>query len=259
MSETYNSNDPIEVAKGVFHLGVQDTPNSFSNIPYLIVDGDGAVVIDPGSAIPAFYEVFLRKVKKVIDPKKITHLIVQHQDPDLCAALPLIEKLAHPDVKIYAPLEAKVLLQHYGMVSPLVPLDDGDTLTFGNGRTLEFIMTPYAHFVGTMATYDAATKVIFSSDAFGGFTGDNALYAPASYPTQLTAFLGQYLGSKRALEYALKRIEKLAEEKGIDLICPQHGCLIKKEQIPTYLEAAHALEVGGEIDMLAAKHGIELD
>lgn len=259
MPERYNDKDPIEIASGIFHLGVQDVPNSFNNIPYLVVDGDDAVLIDPGSAKPEFYEVVLRKLKAVIDPGKIKHLVVQHQDPDLCASLPMIEKEMHPDVKIYAPLEAKVLLQHYNAASPLMPVDDDETITFGNGRTLQFIMTPYCHFVGSMVTYDKKTKTVFSSDAFGGFTGHSDLYAGSDYPLQLTMFLGHYLGSKRALEYTLKRIEKLDKESGVDLICPQHGCVIKKEQIATYLEAAHQLEVGGEIDALADKHGIVLE
>ena len=258
-NEQYNPNDPIEIAPGVFHLGVQDATNSFSNIPYLIVDGDEALILDPGSAKPEFYATVLRKVHAIINPKQIKYMVVQHQDPDLCAALPLFEKIVDPDVKIMAPLESQILLQHYGCIHDTLPVDDGDVLTMKNGRTIVFAMIPYCHFIGSMVTYDVQTKLLFSSDAFGGFTGRNNLYADEDYPTQLTMFLGQYLGSKRALEYALKRVELLDKTNGVEMICPQHGCLIKKEQIPIYLEAAHNLEVGGEVDALAKKYGINLD
>ncbi|MBI5178481.1 MAG: hypothetical protein HZA04_04405 [Nitrospinae bacterium] len=261
MAESYNPTDPIEIAPGVFHLGVQDRPNSFNNIPYLIVDGNDAVLIDPGSAKKEFFDVVLGKLQKALngDLKKIKHIIVQHQDPDLCAAIPLVEPYCSPDLTVHAPLESKVLVQHYGFKAKLHPLDDGDTLVFGNNHTFVFAMTPYCHFIGSMVTYDVNRKIVFSSDAFGGFTGMTDLYAGPDYPIQLTSFLGQYLGSKRALEYALKRLEQVAEKYGIDMICPQHGCVIKKEQIPTYLEAAHNLHVGGEVDALAAKHGIKLE
>lgn len=259
MPELYDSSSPIEIADGVFHLGVQDKDNSFSNVPYLIVDGDEAVFIDPGSMKGDFFATVLRKVHAVIDPRKIKHLIVQHQDPDLCAALPFYEKICGPNVEIACPLEAKVLMQHYGTSHECRSLDDGDTITFGNGRTISFIMTPYCHFVGAMVTYDSKTKSLFSSDAFGGFTSSSDLFAGDDYPIQLSNFLGQYLGSKRAFEYALKRIEKLNEAEGIDRICPQHGCVIRKEHIPMYLKAAHELHVGGEVDALAEKHGIQLD
>ncbi len=256
----YNKTDPIEVAPGVFHLGVQDEKNTFNNVPYLVVDGDEAVFIDPGSAKKEFHEIILTKAKKVIDLKKITHMIVQHQDPDLAAALPLFEPLISPDYEILAPLEAQVLVQHYGLQREVKPLDDGDTLTFGNGRTLVFAMVPYCHFVGNMVTYDIQTKTVFSSDAFGGFTPDNLLCADTeNYPAQLTLFLGEYLGSKRALEYAIKRLELLDAESGIELICPQHGCVIPKELIPFYLEAGKNLQVGQQVDALAKKYGITLE
>lgn len=254
----YDTKNAIEIASGVFHLGVEDRRNSFANIPYLVVDGGEGVLIDPGSARPDFYAVVLKKVHQVIDPRKIRHMIVQHQDPDLCAALPLFERIVSPDVKIWAPLEAQVLVQHYGCVRDIAPLDDGDSLTFGNGRTLVFSAIPYCHFIGTMVSYDSKTKTLFSSDTFGGFTGDSVLYAGADYIVQLSTFLGQYLGSKKALVYALKRIEALAKSHGIDRICPQHGCIIDKDQIPTYIKAAYDLHVGGEVDSLAVKHKIDL-
>lgn len=254
----YDQQNAIDLGNGVFHLGVADRDNSFANIPYLIVDGDEAVLIDPGSAKPSFHEVVLKKIKQVVDPKKIKYLIVQHQDPDLCAALPLFEKICHPEVKMMAPLEAQILIQHYGMLQKVTPVDDGETLTFGDGRTLVFAAIPYCHFVGTMVTYDVKTKYLFSSDAFGGFSGNNNLIADDDYPVQLSTFLGQYLGSKRALIYALRRVEALAASHGIEMICPQHGCLIPKDQIGTYIQAAYDLEVGGEIDSLAAKNKIDM-
>ncbi|MBN2797728.1 MAG: hypothetical protein JXX28_01155 [Deltaproteobacteria bacterium] len=256
--ETYDHEHAVEIAPGIYHLGVQDEENVWANVPYLIVDGGEAVVIDPGSAKPEFFEVVLRKIRSVIDPRIIKHVIVQHQDPDLAAAVPLLEAYIDPDYKLYCPLEARILIQHYSARPAPTPLDDGDTLVFGDGRTFVFAMTPYCHFVGSMVTYDLQTKTVFSSDAFGGFTDDNGLWAGEDYPIQMSVFLGEYLGSKRALEYALKRLELLDQTHGIDRICPQHGRMIPKEAIPAYLAAGHALEVGGQVDTLARKYGIVL-
>lgn len=258
-TEFYDEKRAVELAEGVYHLGVQDERNVWANVPYLIVSGQEAVVIDPGSARPEFFEVVLRKIRSVIDPGQVRHVIVQHQDPDLAAAVPLLEQHIHPQYQLHCPLEARILVQHYNARPDPSPLDDGDTLEFGDGRTLVFAMTPYCHFVGSMVTYDMRTRTLFSSDAFGGFTDDNGLWATKDYPIQMSAFLGEYLGSKRALEYALKRLEQLDTALGIDRICPQHGCVIPKESIPAYMAAAHQLQVGGLVDELARKHGIRLE
>jgi flavorubredoxin len=256
---TYNSDDPTEIALGVYHLGVKDKVNAWANIPYLIWDGDEGVLIDPGSAKPEFFECVLRKVKKVCDPEQIKYMVVQHQDPDLCAALPLFEKLLHPQVKIYTPVESLLLVQHYGCSAPLVGVQDGEHLVFGKERQLTFVMTPYAHFIGSMVTYDNETKSLFTSDAFGGFSTTDSVYATEYYPDLLATFLGQHLGSKRALEYALKRIGQLIDGPGVSRFCPQHGCVINEEQIPTYMAAAGDLNVGLELTRLAIKNGIKLE
>lgn len=255
----YDDARPVEIAPGVFHLGVKDAANAWANVPYLIVEGDDALLIDPGSAKPEFYSCVLRKVHAVVDPRKIRHMVVQHQDPDLCAALPLFEKLVHPEVKVYTPVESLLLVQHYGLDAPLVGVEDADTLTIGGTREVTFFMTPYAHFIGSMVTYDARTKSLFTSDAFGGFTVSDEVYADESYAARLETFLGQYLGSKRALEYALRRIEQLIAGPGVERFCPQHGCVIPQDQILAYMNAAFSLEVGGEIDRLARKNGITLE
>ncbi|MCA9299007.1 MAG: hypothetical protein KDA28_08070 [Phycisphaerales bacterium] len=257
--QAYDDIHPFEVAPGVFHLGVKDEQNSWANIPYLVVEGDDAMVIDPGSARPEFYSTVVRKIHEVVDPRTIRHLVVQHQDPDLCAALPLLEQLASPEVRIYTPVESLLLVQHYGARAPLVGVEDGETIELGGSRPITFFMTPYAHFIGSMVTYDERTRTLFTSDAFGGFTTGDDVYAGPQYPEFLTMFLGQYLGSKRALEYALKRIEQLVAGPGVDRFCPQHGCVIEGELVPVYLQAAHALDVGHEVDRLAAKNGITLE
>ncbi len=256
--QTYDDKSPTELAPGVFHLGVQDERNSWANVPYLVTDNGESALIDPGSARPEFYSCVVRKIHEIVDPRTITKIIVQHQDPDLCAALPLVERLASPDVKIYTPVESLLLVQHYGAAAELVGVEDGESLTIGDGRQLSFFMTPYAHFIGAMVTYDHATKSLFTSDAFGGFTVGDNIIADEQYPEFLTTFLGQYLGSKRALEYALKRVEQLIDGPGVSRFCPQHGCVIPEEQIPTYMGAAHGLKVGDEVDRLAAKNGITL-
>ncbi len=255
----YDKENPVELAPGVFHLGVVDDQNSWANVPYLVVQGDEAILIDPGSAKAEFYATVLRKVNQVIDPRRITSMVVQHQDPDLCAALPLFSNVIDPEAKVYTPVESLLLVQHYGFPNELVGVQDGESLVIGGSRELSFFMTPYAHFIGSMVTYDAATKTLFTSDAFGGFSVNDDVYADADYPERLTTFLGQYLGSKRALEYALKRVGQLLDGPGVDRFCPQHGCVIPKEQIPVYVQAASALEVGDEVTRLAKKNGIQLD
>lgn len=255
----YNDKEPNHIKDGIYHLGVQDELNTFNNIPYLIIEDGVGVLIDPGSAKSEFYEVVKRKIESVIKWSDIKYIIVQHQDPDLCASLPLIEELVGSDCKFYAPLEAQILVQHYGVKRGINSIEDGDFLKISDRRELRFYATPYCHFVGSIITYDSCSKVLFSSDIFGGFTEDNRLFADReNYPTQLTIFTGEYLGSKRAFEYALKRIEQICKVDGISYICPQHGTIIPSDLIQLFLETAESIEVGQQVNYLAKKYKIDL-
>ncbi|NCQ59438.1 MAG: hypothetical protein GW913_02065 [Myxococcales bacterium] len=53
MAIEYNTDGPVEIAPGVYHLGVADSEHGWANIPYLVVEGEHAALIDPGSAGPS--------------------------------------------------------------------------------------------------------------------------------------------------------------------------------------------------------------
>ncbi len=239
----YNKDEAVLVrgTDDIYWVGFADGKAGFSNNPYLIVDGDEAVLIDPGSRLPEHYNIVRKKVESVVDPKKIKYMIVNHQDPDLCAALPLFAEIASPDVKIVAQLRTSLFLPYYGVTTEVIPVDDGDTLTLKSGRILTFVTTPYVHFAGAMVVYDEKTKTLFSSDIFAAFSINWTLYADENeyYIEAFKAFTEPYIGCKKPLLSAIEKASKVP----IDRICPQHGSIIDKD-IPKYIEAAKNLEVG---------------
>ncbi|MCP5005536.1 MAG: hypothetical protein GY941_16600, partial [Planctomycetes bacterium] len=179
------------------------------------------------------------KVCSVVEPERINHIVVHHQDPDLCAAIPLFEEIVASDVKVIAPSRAAIFLRYYGTESEVTPVEDGETLTLKSGRILTFVHTPYVHFAGSMVTYDVKTKTVFSSDIFAGISLDWNLYANEYYIDAFKAFSEPYLASKEALDSALDKLETVEIER----ICPQHGSIIDKD-IEKYFEAARKLKVG---------------
>ncbi len=239
---TYDEHLPhlVRGTDDIYWVGFADRKVGFSNNPYLIVDGNEAMLIDPGSRAPEHYRVVHNKVAKVLrgDFEKIKYMMVQHQDPDLCAALPLFEVIVNPEVKIYAQSRSALFLRYYGVNSEVVPIEDGDEFVFESGRKLTFITTPYVHFAGSHVTYDHKTKSLFSSDIFGGFSINWSLYANKYYLEAFKAFTEPYIGSKEALLSALEKISAFEIER----ILPQHGSIID-EDIDKYIEAAKNLEV----------------
>jgi flavorubredoxin len=65
---------PIEIDAGVFWVGFNDIESGLHCNPFLIVDGDEAILIDGGSRLD-FPQVMMKILKTGIAPKSIVGLI----------------------------------------------------------------------------------------------------------------------------------------------------------------------------------------
>ncbi len=235
-------NEPIKVAEGVYWVGFYDEKANFHCNPYLLIDGSEAILIDPGS-IPHF-PVVARKVFSLVKPKQITKIILHHQDPDLCASVPIFEDLiARSDMKIVLHPRAGFLVWHYGVKSEFINIDEKQTIEFGDGRKLKFVNAPYLHTPGVFMTYDEKTKTLFSSDLFGAFSKpDWSLYANVdAYLEEMAAFHAPYMPSKEILAHTMSKLEKM----DIDMICSQHGSIISgKENVKKAITFLKNLDCG---------------
>lgn len=244
-NRNYNYDEAIEVAPGIYWVGFYDKEAIFSCNPYLIVDGNEAVLIDGGSL--GHFPFVARKVFSIIEPQKISNLILHHMDPDLCAAMPLFQNIINrPDLKIISHHRAALLISYYSQskINFFYPEENGNIFKFSSGRILRFIPAHYLHTPGTINTYDEKTKTLFSSDIFAAFTPKWELYADETYGEKMRAFHENYMPSKEIMEKYLKRIGEL----DIKMICPQHGSVIQEKFIQPSIQALGSFEYGKYMD-----------
>jgi len=236
-------NEAVEIAPGVFWVGFYDPKALLPCNPYLIVDGEEAVLIDPGS-VPHF-PVVATKVVSVVRPEQISTIIEQHQDPDLCGALPVFEAVIGDDrLRVAAHSVSTYLISYYGIRSPFYTVDkNAFELRLRSGRRLVFVHLPHLHAPGATATYDEKTRVLFSGDLFGGFCEEWSVYAGPQAKAGMRAFHQALMPSREMLRRGLKRLRRLE----IDLIAPQHGSVITKEEIPSYFQMLWDLECGWDL------------
>jgi flavorubredoxin len=235
-----DTNYAVEIADGVFWVGFYSEEDALHCNPYLIKSNTSAILIDPGS-VPDF-PIVARKVFSIIQPQTIDTIILQHQDPDLCAGVPIFEDMRNDyEHTIISEVRASYLIRHYGvkghlhMVSPENP-----TYTTKDGRKIEFLMTPFAHFAGAIMTYDPKSKVLFTSDVLGGLGQDWELYHNDTALANMKKFLSLYMPSNKALRYALLKIMSV----DADIIAPQHGQIIRKSQLDGIVNSLWDLKCG---------------
>ncbi len=268
--------NPIEIAEGVYWVGFYDPQSGLHCNPYLIIDGDEALVIDGGSR-PDFSTVMMKILQTGIAPGQIKALLYQHYDPDLCGSIPNFEDIIkRDDLKIISATANLMFIRHYSVSSRLHPISKMDyQFSFSSGRTLQFIKTPYAHSGGSFATFDPTSGVLFSSDLFGGWGSNWELFL--NLPAECCAcmnfsdcqqnqpncpildildFHRKIMPATKSLRLALQKFSELPFKK----IAPQHGSIIRgRDTIRLLYEKLFALEDIG-IDGIVKEHdGFKLD
>lgn len=237
---------PIEVAEGIYWVGYADDNAGLHCNPYLIIEGDEAVLIDGGSR-DDFSTVMMKILQTGADPNQIQRLIYQHYDPDLCGSIPHFESLIkNDDLKILSHRENNIFIKYYSSSRPKECIEARDmTYTFATGRKLEFIRTPYAHSPGSFITYDRQTGTLFSSDIFGSYDQVWELFIdmretcktchPSAtcqlddHPCVINGILDfhrRIMTSGKALRYALEKIKEINPK----IVAPQHGSVVANHQ-----------------------------
>jgi flavorubredoxin len=238
--EKLDYTEPIEISDGIYWLGFYDENAAFHSNPYLIKDGDEVVIIDPAGITE--YPQVASKIFSIIKPSQVSHIILHHQDPDLCAAVPMLENaIGNKDLKLVTHSRASVLIHYYGVKSEFYLVDNNDySLTLKSGRRLKFMTTPFMHFPAAIVTYDETSKILFSSDIFGAISKDWNLYASEGYQEKMATFHKGYMPSNKFLNAFVEKIEPL----DIEMILPQHGSVIKGDMVPKCMDFLKTLKVG---------------
>lgn len=235
-----DANHPIEIAPRIWWVGHYLENDPFQCHVYLIEHGDQSVLIDPGSVIT--FRHTLRKIEQVTPLCNIRYFVCQHQDPDIAAAMPLVDQLIdRDDAVLVTHGRAVALLKHYDLRMPFWQIEDHDWVLDLGGRLLRFVFTPYAHFPGAFCTFDSQEGVLFSSDLFGGFTEGFQLYArDEGYFESMRPFHEHYMPTRDILAHAVSRLEELP----IRMIAPQHGSIIPRHLVRFMIEKLKVLDCG---------------
>ncbi len=234
---------PALIADGIYWVGSSQRSGALQCNPYLILDGDEAVLVDPGSVLD--FEDVLKNVKSLTPIDKISYVVLHHQDPDFCASVPSFEKEG-AKFKIVTQWRAQVLIQYYGVRSDYYIVDEHDyRLRLRSGREITFVPTPYLHFPGGFASYDSKTKTLFSSDLFGSMSTEWSLFAQDGYIEKMKTFHEHDMPSNDILRPVMETFMMM----DIRTIAPQHGSVIKQDVI-AHIRALRDLECGTFLNLV---------
>ena len=169
---------------------------------------------------------------------------MQHGEVDHSGSL--IELMREiPNTPIYCTANGvKSIKGQYHQDWNFIPVKTGDTLNIGK-HILKFIEAPMLHWPDTMFTYMEGADVLFSNDGFGQHLASEYLYAdeveqPILWEQALTYYANILAPFGVLVNKKIQEI--LAMNLKVQMICPSHGLIWRKEPeqiIQKYLEWAN--------------------
>lgn len=210
---------PIPVADGVWWLGSSDSSDFLQVNAYFVYREGIGIVFDPGP-VGRFREIHAAAMS-LAPMRDISAIVVSHQDPDVCASVPLWESAGFAGTVI-SHWRTSVLLPSYGIRSGLRAVKDMIGEREANLLGVRFASLPYLHSPGAIGMLDSGTGTFFSGDLFGAVGRHADLFAGDSYVSRMVAFHEQYMPSSAMLGSAMDRLARM----DIARVCPQHGSII---------------------------------
>jgi flavorubredoxin len=227
--------NPAEVKKDLYWVGAIDwnirdfhgysTPKGTTYNSYLVLDEKVALF---DAVKKPFRKCLIDNIKKLIDPKKIDYLVVNHVEMDHSGSVPEIIELIEPEKVVCSPMGKRALIEHFGRDDwPFEVVETGQTLKLGK-RTVTFLETRMLHWPDSMMSYIPEDKVLISSDGFGQHWATSERFDDEVPQAELFRHAAKYYANILLLfsplvQKLIAKVQQMGIE--IDTILPDHGLI----------------------------------
>lgn len=247
----------VQVADGIWWVGAIDwalrdfhgfeTPHGTTYNAYLVVGETGAALVDTVKA--PFVPELLSRIESVLPLERITHVVVNHVEPDHNGGLPDVMS-AMPHARVVASPSGVRGVADYHNGLEVEAVKPEDVIDLG-GKTLHFLPQPMVHWPDSMFTYCPESRTLMPNDAFGQhvaseerfaheFGIDDALRELGIYYANILLPLGTQVG---------KAIDKVLEKGwALDVVAPSHGVIWRGEDFGRVVEAYRRWTAGEKRD-----------
>jgi flavorubredoxin len=226
---------PVEIKKGVYNVGAVDwnirdfhgysTLKGTTYNAYLVVDEKIALF---DAVKKPFLGDLMCNISRIVDPKKIDYLVVNHVEMDHSGSIPEVIDLIRPEKVFCSAMGKKTLIEHFHREDwPFEVVGTGQTISLGS-KTVQFIETRMLHWPDSMFSYIKEDRLLISSDAFGEHWATSQRFDDEVNQDELFYHAAKYYANILMLysplvQKLLASVQKLGLE--IDMIAPDHGVI----------------------------------
>ncbi len=228
----------IPIAKDLFFTGVFDpdlrvfdvimeSPRGTSYNSYVLKGETGVAVIEAAKA--GFEEQWLDRIRDCVDPSEITHIFLNHTEPDHAGALGALLEIA-PKATVYSSRAANLnIAQILNAPFPSKVISGGDSFDLG-GKTLKVIDAPFLHWPDSLFLWCEQIEALFTCDVFGFHYSCDTVFA-CEVDEELLGYRKYYFDAifSPFAEYVLSALEKI-DALPIHYLLTSHGPVYRAPQ-----------------------------
>ncbi|MCB7128884.1 MAG: FprA family A-type flavoprotein [Candidatus Brocadiales bacterium] len=239
MGKTDISSVPVEIAPGIFWVGVLDRErtlfDSFMKLrygttynAYLIVGREKVALVDTVSV--GFGDLLLKKISEIVKPEAIDYVVMNHAEPDHGGVIPGVLSLAGGATLLASKKGLSAAKLYYDVPENRMEAVGEETRIDLGGKTLRFIDAPWLHWPETMFTYCEEDKAVFTCDFLGAHVAADSIYEDEIGEIVLSE-AKRYYGEIMMvfIKPVMKALDKL-KELDIKIVAPSHGPVYRNPQ-----------------------------
>jgi flavorubredoxin len=179
------------------------------------------------------YDDVHKAVAQVLDPAKLSYVIVPHFEADECGGMDRFVEGSPKSTLLCSQTGAMINFSAWDYRGPFKGMIGGDRIQLGR-HTLRFIETPHVHHWDSMMVFEESTGSVFPADLF---------IQPGEQPPVVQENLGPQMcdlyrgaGIFAAREPVLDAVKKI-EALPVQWVHPMHGGTLSAETFQHYTAA----------------------
>lgn len=211
-----------------FHGYELSTHRGSSYNAYLIKD-EKNILID--TVWEPLTEMFLERLRKVIDIKSIDYVVMNHAEPDHSGALIALMKEIPNATIIVSKNGQEIVKKYYHQDWNFKVVKTGDKINIGESDLI-FVEAPMLHWPDSMFTYLTKKNILFSNDAFGQHFSSSNIFNDEVDEAEVSQEALKYYANILTpfSKFVIKKIDELkALNIPVDIIAPSHGIVWRKD------------------------------
>lgn len=190
-----------------------------------LIQGEQVAIIDPPGG--SFTQIYLEELARQVDLQRLSYVILNHVNPNRIETLRVLRERAPQLTIVCSRPGANALSAAFpDQTLQLQLVRDEDELDLGNGHKLQFRFIPTPRWPDALATYDPASRILFTDKLFGAHLCDDGVFDEnwkVLDEDRRYYFDCLHAGQPRQVEAALEKLSSFSPR----IYAPGHGPVVR--------------------------------